>query len=131
MGLINDFNEIDMFQTDVYIKISCATYINLLVTTHRWKEDKCIKAISKTIAPISTKALKQVYKQKGPAEGTMEHKTIKMKAGFSYLTLLGEMNMLRLRADLTLGTQLLFYLNLDDHAPQSITILDLRMSHNI
>ena len=73
------------------IKISCETYIDRLITTHGWKEDKRIKAISKTIAPISTEALKQVYDQKGPAEGTLEHKAIEQKAGFSYRTLLGEM----------------------------------------
>ena len=38
MGLINDFNGIDVQQTDSYIKISCATYIDWLVTTHGWKE---------------------------------------------------------------------------------------------
>ena len=35
--------------------------------------------------------LKQVYDQKGPTEGTLEHKAIEQKAGFSYRTLLGEM----------------------------------------
>ena len=73
MGLINDFNGIDVHQTDSYIKISCATYIDRLVTTHGWKEDKQLKDISKTIAPLNTEVLKQVYDQKGPAEGTEEH----------------------------------------------------------
>ena len=57
------------------------------MTTHGWKEDKRIK----TIAPISPDALKQVFDQKGPAEGTAEHKQLKNKTGFSYRTLLGEM----------------------------------------
>ena len=91
MGLINDFNGIDVFQTNSYIKISCATYIDWLVTTHGWKEDKQIKKISKTIAPISNKVLKQVYDQKGPTEGTIEHKTLQTKACFSYQTLLSDM----------------------------------------
>ena len=45
MGLINDFNGIDVLQTDAYIKISCATYIHCLVSTHGWKEDKRINRI--------------------------------------------------------------------------------------
>ena len=60
MGLINNFNGIDVLQADRYIKISYETYIDCLITTHGWKEDKRIKAISKTIALISTEALKQV-----------------------------------------------------------------------
>ena len=46
MGLIKDFNGINVIQADSYIKISCATYIDRLVTTHGWKEDKRIKEIS-------------------------------------------------------------------------------------
>ena len=84
MGLINNFNGIDISQTNLYIKISCATYIDQLVTTHGWKEYKQVKAISKTIAPIITKALKQVYKQKGPTEGTAWRKTLKSKSCFYY-----------------------------------------------
>jgi len=91
MGLINNFNGINVTQTDLYIKISCATYINRLVTTHGWKEDKRIKEISKTIALLNTEALKQVYDQKGPLEGTDKHKSLETKAGFLYQTLLGEM----------------------------------------
>ena len=60
MGLIHDFNGINVLQTDSYIKISCATYIDQLVTTHGWKEDKQMKAASKTTSLISAEALKQV-----------------------------------------------------------------------
>ena len=91
MGLINDFNGIDIAQTDMYIKISCETYIDRLVTTHGWKEDKRVKDVAKTIAPLNTEALKQVYDQKGPNEGTPEHKALEDSSGFSYRTLLGEM----------------------------------------
>ena len=85
MRFTNNFNGINISQIDTYIKISCVTYIDCLVTTYGSKEDEQIKAISKTVlAPISTKALKQVYNQKGPVEGTVEHKTIKRKAGFLY-----------------------------------------------
>ena len=41
------------------------TNIDRLVQTHGGKKTSAIKAISKTIAPISTDALKQVYNQKG------------------------------------------------------------------
>ena len=41
--------------------------------------------------PSTLRHIKQVYEQKGPAEGTAEHKDIESKAGFGYQTLLGEM----------------------------------------
>ena len=44
-----------------------------------------------SIAPISTKGLKQIYNQVGPKEGNSKHKNLKTKSGFWYLTLLGEM----------------------------------------
>ena len=91
MGLINDFNGIDIAQTNSYIKISCATYIDRLVTSHGWQEDRKLKCDAKTIAPLNTEALKQVYEQKGPLEGTAEHLILEKKSGFSYRTLLGEM----------------------------------------
>ena len=79
MGLINGFNGFDVLQTNSYIKISYATYIDQFVKTHRRKEDKQIKTILKSIAPITTKALKQVYDQKGPTEGTTEHEALETK----------------------------------------------------
>ena len=88
MGLIHDFNGTNVLQTDSYIKISCATYIDWLMTTHGWKEERQTKATSKTTSPISTEALKQVYNQVGPTEGTAEHKALETKLGFSYETLL-------------------------------------------
>jgi len=91
MGLINDFNGIDVAQTDSHIEISCGSHIDRLATTHGWKEDRKLKADAKTIAPLNTEALKQVYEQKGPLEGTSEHRELEDKAGFSYRTLLGEM----------------------------------------
>ena len=66
---------------DAFAHSSCATYIDRLVTTQGWKEDKHMQTLLKTIAPISTKVLKQVYNQKGPIEGTTEHKALKSKAG--------------------------------------------------
>ena len=84
MGLINDFNRIDVLQTDLSIKISCAKYIDQLITSHGWKEDKHPKqGLSKTITPISTKALKQIHDQKDPPQGTLEHiKLLKAKQDF-------------------------------------------------
>ena len=91
MGLIDDFNGIDVQQTDSYIKLSCGTYIDRLVTSHGWKEEKRIKNIAKTISPLNSEALKQVHTQKGPLEGTPEHRALEDKHGFGHRTLLGEM----------------------------------------
>ena len=84
MGLIYDFNEIDVLQTDSYMKISCATYIHRLVTTHGWKEDSRTKSTSKANSPIRAELLKQVYSQIGPTERTAEHKALEAKSGFAY-----------------------------------------------
>ena len=91
LGLINDFNGIDVSQTSTYIQISCATYIERLMQTHGWTEDRKMKDISKSIAPLAIDAVRQVYDHKGPMEGTTEHRDIEKKSGFSYRTLLGEM----------------------------------------
>ena len=91
MGLTNDFNGTDIQQTDSHIKLSCRTCTDQLVTSHGWKEEKQIKDVSETIAPLNTKALKQVHAQKGPSEGTAEHEALEDKHGFRCRTLLGEM----------------------------------------
>ena len=71
MGLIDDFNGIDVAQTVLHVKTSCATHIDQTVTAHAWQEDKKLKDVAKIITPLNTKALKQVHDEpKGPPEGT-------------------------------------------------------------
>ena len=91
MGFTHDFNGINALQTDTHVELSCATRVDWLVTSHGWKEDKQIKEVAKTTAPLNAEALEQVHDQKGPVEGTTEHKTLEEKNGFGCRTLPGKM----------------------------------------
>ena len=92
LGLITDFNGIDVKQTREYIEISCAGYIDRIITSHGWTNEKNMLPVSKPISPLPTDTLHQIAKHtNGPKEGTAEHSALEAKAGFSYRTLLGEM----------------------------------------
>ena len=91
MGLTSDFNGIDVSQTKNHVELSCATHIDLLVTSQGWKEDRQIKDVAEMIAPLNKEMLKQVCKQKGPLGGTAEHKALEEKNDFGRRILSGKM----------------------------------------
>ena len=91
LGLIDDFNGIDVLQTNRYTQLSCSSYIDRLITSHGWQEDRKMKEFTKPMSPISSTSLLQIFSHKGPKEGTKEHQEIEEKNKFSYRTLLGEM----------------------------------------
>ena len=91
LGLINDFNGIDISQTEEYIELSCSNYIDRIVTTHGWETEKKMQPASKPMAPLCSDALNQIQAHEGPKEGTFEHLELQRKHGFAYRTLLGEM----------------------------------------
>jgi hypothetical protein len=92
LGLINDFNGIDVAQSRDYIEISCSNYIDRIMTSHGWDttSPNSLDA-NTTISPLSTDVLHQLQSHtNGPNEGTIEHKKLQEKQGFSYRSLLGE-----------------------------------------
>lgn len=91
LGLIKDFNGIDVTQTRTYIKLSCPNYINRIMTSHGW-DTKCPDtAKTNNMAPLATNILHQLQNHTdGHKEGTDEHKQLQEKQGFSYRSLLGE-----------------------------------------
>jgi hypothetical protein len=92
MGLLDDFNGIDVQQKAEYIELSCGNYIDRIMRSHGWETEANMKPHSKPTAPLSTKTLNQLQKHSnGPVEGTKEHEELQSKSGFSYRTLLGEM----------------------------------------
>ena len=91
LGIITDFNGIDVEQSKDYIQLSAANYIDRIMTSHGWETDSSMKPHSKPNAPLSTEVLHQLHKHNGPLEGTKEHSKLEEKNGFSYRTLLGEM----------------------------------------
>ena len=47
MGLMSNFNGVNVSQTNTHIKLSCAAHIDWLVTSHGWKEDKQSKMLQR------------------------------------------------------------------------------------
>ena len=91
LGLITDFNGIDVEQSHEYVRIACSNYINRIYTSHGWDKDISMNPVSKRIALLPMDILYTIGKQTGPAEGTSEHQALEDQKGFSYCTLLGEM----------------------------------------
>ena len=91
LGLLNDFNGIDVVQSRDTVALTCRRYISRVLATHNWTtasrdDPDTIKAI-----PLSPDSITQLYKQPGPDEGTPEHAKLSAQFGFSFRTLLGEL----------------------------------------
>ena len=78
-------------QSSEYIQISCANYIDRVLTTHNWTTADNMKASSKHVGPLPADAIQKIYQESGPAEGTTEHQVLEDTCGFGYRNLLGEM----------------------------------------
>ena len=91
LGLVKDFNGIDITQTRTHIKLSCSNYIDRIMTSHGW-ETSSSKDNPNTASPLRMDVLDQLPKHTdGPKEGTPEHYKLQLEQGFSYRSLLGEM----------------------------------------
>ena len=93
MGLIKDYNGVDVIQTSRKIKISAASYINRMLKTHGWDTESdnvaqdttfkdCMKS-SKPISPIHADSIKKLYSEPGPDEHSPEAEALQRKCGFS------------------------------------------------
>jgi len=90
LGLLTDFNGIDIQQYDDSIVISCHKYIDRVLTTHKWATPS-EPHTRKNDSPLPADAVTMLYQHVGPTEGTPEHAALAAKHGFSYRTLLGEL----------------------------------------
>ena len=91
LGLIKDFNGINITQTRAYIKLSCHNYIDRIMTSHGWNTKCPDTAKTNNMAPLATDILHQLQNHtNGYKEGTTEHRQLQEKQGFSYRSLLGE-----------------------------------------
>ena len=91
LGLVSDFNGIDVTQTRKFIKLSCGNYIDRIMTSHGW-ETSSPSDNPHTATPLRMDVLNQLANHTdGPKEGTREHELLQQKQKFSYRTLLGEM----------------------------------------
>ena len=90
LGLLTDFNGLDVHQYDDSIVLSCERYIDRLLTTHGWTEPSDAH-LSSHATPLHTDAINSVYANPGFPEGSPEHSALTRASGFSYRTLLGEL----------------------------------------
>jgi len=90
LGLIKDFNGLDVAQYSDAIKLSCEKYIDRVLTTHVWSKPSP-PIPTKPSAPLPVDAVTSLYAHQGPPENTAEHAALVAKYGFAYRTLLGEL----------------------------------------
>jgi len=90
LGLIKDFNGLDVAQHSDAIKLSCEKYIDRVLTTHGWSKPSP-PTPTKPSAPLPVDAVTSLYAHQGPPENTAEHAALVAKYGFAYHTLLGEL----------------------------------------
>lgn len=93
LGLIKDFNGVDVQQYSDRTVLSCANYIDRVLRTHGWETPAARddKDPNKPQSPIPMDALNNMYSSTGHAETTPAHQALVRKFGFSYRTLLGEL----------------------------------------
>ncbi|MCE2995760.1 MAG: hypothetical protein LW863_09190 [Flammeovirgaceae bacterium] len=92
LGLVTDFNGVDIQQRQSYIEISATTYISRLLKAHGWDTPSPSETTSAHTAPLPTNAIESIYNcVAGPDEFTQEHADKQRQHKFSYRQLLGEL----------------------------------------
>jgi hypothetical protein len=88
LGTIKRFNGIDILQAGAFVKISCETYIDKIVTHHGWQH----KAASNQPVPTraDSESLRKLELSKGP-EDPAEAQALETEMGFSYRQAIGEL----------------------------------------
>jgi len=90
LGLLNNFNGLDIAQHSDAIKLLCEKYIDRLLTTHGWLKPSP-PVPSKPSAPLPVDTVTSLHAHQGPPENTAEHAALVSKCGFAYRTLLGKL----------------------------------------
>lgn len=92
LGVVNDFNGIDIHQCKDYIEISSESYIDRLLKTHGWDTpSNKSKDPQRPLTPIPPTGIDAMFTQIGPLEHTVEHAVLEKSNNFKYRTLLGEL----------------------------------------
>ena len=78
LGVVNNYNGVDIKQTSRYIEMSYQKYIHCLCKSHGWELNKDLNKVqpiveryymdyeSKRIVPIYSDRIEQIYKETGP-----------------------------------------------------------------
>eukprot|EP00980_Cylindrotheca_fusiformis_P021610 scaffold8458_cov76-Cylindrotheca_fusiformis.AAC.6 len=90
LGLIHDFNGVDVHQYQDRTVLSVANYIDRVLRSHGW-ETASPNESETGATPLPTDAVSQIYSMVGPLEDSDEHNALVVKHGFPYRTLLGEL----------------------------------------
>ncbi|KAG7341264.1 helicase domain protein [Nitzschia inconspicua] len=92
LGLLSDYNGVDVHQTADYIELTSAGYIDRLLRSHGWDTPSPHESSDDRSAPLPVDAVDRLYQSPaGPSEGSPEHADLCESQGFSYRTLLGEL----------------------------------------
>ncbi|KAG7338408.1 reverse transcriptase RNA-dependent DNA polymerase [Nitzschia inconspicua] len=92
LGLLSDYNGVDVHQTADYIELTSAGYIDRLLRSHGWDTPSPHESSDDRSAPLPVDAVDRLYQSPaGPSEGSPEHADLCASQGFSYRTLLGEL----------------------------------------
>jgi hypothetical protein len=92
LGLITDYNGVDVNQTSHYIELTSTGYISRLLRSHGWDTPASKQSANDHVSPLPVDAVHRVYSSAlGPPEHTPEHAELEHTQGFSYRTLLGEL----------------------------------------
>jgi hypothetical protein len=90
LGLLHDFNGLDVHQYSDSITISCTSYIDHVLKTHGWMTPSA-EGNECHSSPLPIDAVNSMYSKVGPSEGTSQVANLSTKHGFSYRSLLGEL----------------------------------------
>ncbi|KAG7374842.1 reverse transcriptase RNA-dependent DNA polymerase [Nitzschia inconspicua] len=92
LGLLSDYNGVDVHQTSDYIELTSAGYIDRLLRSHGWDTPSSHESSDDRSAPLPADAVDRLYQSPaGPSEGSPKHADLCASQGFSYRTLLGEL----------------------------------------
>jgi len=83
LGLLQDFNGLDIAQCSDAIKLPCEKCIDRVLTTHGLSKPSA-PVPSKPPAPLPVDAVMSLHAHQGPPENTAEHAALVSKCGFAY-----------------------------------------------
>ena len=90
LGLLKEFNGIDIHQTNDGILLSCTSYLERVMKSHRWDTPPLTSHREKK-SPIPEDSIERLHLEQGYDDTTTEHQDLVQEFGFKYRTLLGEL----------------------------------------
>jgi hypothetical protein len=89
-GIHARYNGVDIRQTQLYIQLSCDTYIQRVLQSHGWETPGVNETDRFDSVPLTPELAQRLQELTGPPENTPAHKALEVQAGFSFRQVLGE-----------------------------------------